>query len=84
MRRNPRGRIARGVELGSGEKDRLVKRTITIIACLVAIGMFAQRVRADAIPISASGLPNLQVTPLGFWTYGKRPLPLVLSWAAGL
>jgi hypothetical protein len=63
-------RIARGSDLYFGEKDRLVKRTVTIIACFVAISMVADWLRADSMPVSAGGSSNSPIAPLGFWTYG--------------
>jgi hypothetical protein len=53
-----------------GEKDRLVKRTVTIFACFVTILMIEERLRADSMPLSAGGVSNSQVVPLGYWTYG--------------
>jgi hypothetical protein len=50
-----------------GEKERQVKRTITTIACFMAISMIAVMSRADALPISG---PSSPIVPLGFWTYG--------------
>jgi hypothetical protein len=50
-----------------GEKDRLMKRIVMIIACFVAISMVAERLRADSISAGGSNSP---IVPLGYWTYG--------------
>ena len=71
-------RAARGASLSHGKKDHLVKRTITIIACFVAISMVAERLCADSISAGGSNAP---IVPLGFWTYGTTPAtgPLVIG-----
>ncbi len=44
-----------------------MKRTVTIIACFLAVSMIAERLCADSISANGSNSP---IVPLGFWTYG--------------
>ena len=70
-------RTAHWASLSHGKKDRLVKRTVTIIACFVAISMVAETLCADSISANGSNSP---IVPLGFWTYGTTTIsngPLV-------